>query len=75
MTKQTIVYYWNPSNRSGYDYVEVDHVKQELSRGNSASHQGHHPNNISVELKSRKEFYKLIDSLEWSRFEYKETLR
>lgn len=75
MTRQTIVYYFNPSNRSGYDYIEVDHANRVLSRGNSASHQGHNVNNISVEVKTRKELHKLIEALEWSRFEYKETLR
>lgn len=75
MTKQTMVYYWNPSNRSGYDYIEVDHANQELTRGNSATHQGHNVNNISVELSSRKELHKLVEAFEWSYFEYKETLK
>ena len=75
MKKQTMVYYWIPSNRSGYDYIEVDHTNKEVARGNSANHDGHHVNNISVELKSRKELNKLIESFYFLSYEQKETLR
>lgn len=72
-TNQTFVYAFEDKNDGGYAYIELDHGNKKFTNGNSRTHQGHHKNNVMVNVKRKKDVFFIFNIVDTDGWEFVET--